>query len=124
VRSASVAGRETLDLFAAIDSKDIASFVACLTEDAVFRFGSAPPVEGREAIAAAVGGFFGTIAACSHTIHKVLWDGDTQVCEGNVTYERHDGTTVTVPFVDIFEYDGGLIAHYKIYIDISPLYAE
>ena len=27
-------------------------------------------------------------------------------------------------FTDIFEFDGDLIAHYKIYIDISPLLAD
>ncbi len=121
--SAVATGPDTTALFAAIDRKDTASFVAALTDDAVFRFGSAPPAKGREAIAAAVDGFFGTIAALSHTVHKTFWDGGTQVCEGEVTYERHDGSTVTLPFTDVFEYSGELIAHYKIYMDIAPLYA-
>lgn len=111
-------------LFAAIDARDGASFVAYLTEDAVFRFGSAPPVHGRDAICAAVDGFFATIAGCAHSITRTLRQGDTLVCEGDVTYRRHDGSEITVPFVDVFEYDGSLISHYKIYIDISPLYAD
>ena len=122
--SAADAGPDTTALFAAIDRKDTASFVASLTDDAVFRFGSAPPAQGRNAIAAAVDGFFGSIASLSHTVSKVLWDGTTQVCEGEVTYERHNGTTITLPFTDVFEYSGELIAHYKIYMDIGPLYAE
>ena len=123
--SSSVAtGPDTTALFAAIDRQDTASFVAALTDDAVFRFGSSPPAQGREAIAAAVGGFFGTIAGLSHRIDKVLWDGGTQVCEGEVTYERHDGSKITLPFTDVFEYSGDLIARYKIYMDIGPLYAE
>ena len=122
--SAATAGPDITALFAAIDRKDTASFVDALTDDAVFRFGSAPPVQGREAVAAAVDGFFGTIAGLSHTVSNVLWDGGTQVCEGEVTYERHDGTTVTLPFTDVFEYSGDRIAHYKIYMDIGPLYAE
>ena len=117
-------GPDTTALFAAIDRKDTASFVASLTDDAVFRFGSAPPAQGREAIAAAVDGFFGSIAALSHSVSNVLWNGSTQVCEGEVTYERHDGSKVTLPFTDIFEYSGELVAHYKIYMDIGPLYAE
>ena len=110
-------------MFAAIDMKDGAAFVSFLTEDAVFRFGSAPPVQGRDAIQAAVEGFFTTIAGCSHEIAKSLRQDVTVVCEGEVTYQRHDGSSVTLPFTDIFEYDGELIAHYKIYIDIAPLYA-
>ena len=83
------AGGDTGGLFAAIDARDGAAFVAYLTENAVFRFGSAPPVQGRDAIRAAVDGFFTTIAGCSH----------------------------------VMEYDGILIAHYKIYMDVAPLFA-
>ena len=116
-------GSGTGGLFAAIDAQDAASFVSYLTEDAVFRFGSAPPVRGREQIREAVAAFFATIAGCRHTISKSLRSESTLVCEGEVAYQRHDGAEVTVPFTDIFEYEGELIAHYKIYIDISPLYA-
>jgi len=111
-------------LFAAIDRQDTEAFVALLTEDAVFRFGSAAPVKGRDAIRAAVDGFFGTIAACSHTVNKTLASGTTLVCEGEVTYRRQDDREVTLPFTDIFEYVGSLISHYKIYIDINPLYSD
>jgi hypothetical protein len=42
--------------------------------------------------------------------------------EGEVTYIRPDGTTVTVPFANIFELRGTLIAVYRIFIDNSPLF--
>lgn len=118
------AGRDTGGMFAAIDAKDTTAFLGYLTEDAVFRFGSAPPVEGHEAIGAAVGGFFGTIAGCTHTIDRMIEQGDTLVCEGRVTYRRLDGSDVSLPFTDVFEYAGERIRHYKIYIDIAPLYAS
>ena len=118
------ARQDTSGLFAAIDAKDAEAFVGFLTADAVFRYGSSPPVQGRDAIRAAVDGFFGTIAGCSHAVKKTLVDDSTMVCEGEVTYTRLDGRKVTVPFTDVFEYDGDLIAHYKIYIDIGPLYAD
>ncbi len=118
------AGRDTGGLFAAIDRQDAAAFVGYLTDDAVFRFGSAPAVNGRDAIRAAVDGFFGTIAGCSHTLHNTISSGSTLVCEGEVTYTRHNGTEITLPFTDIFEYEADLIAHYKIYMDVAPLYAE
>ncbi len=117
------AGGDTGGLFAAIDAKDGAAFVAYLTENAIFRFGSAPPVQGRDAIQAAVEGFFATIAGCSHSVDNKLRQGDTVVCEGIVTYTRHDGSEIELPFTDVFEYEGILIAHYKIYMDVAPLYA-
>ena len=121
---ADAASFDTGGVFAAIDRQDTAAFVSFLSDDAVFRFGSAPPVQGREAILAAVDGFFGTISGLSHKVDNTLVRGSTQVCEGEVTYTRLDGTQITLPFTDIFEYDGELIAHYKIYMDVSPLYAE
>ena len=117
------AGSDTGGLFAAIDAQDSAAFVGFLTDDAVFRFGSAAPAEGRVAIRKAVEGFFGTIAGLSHSIDRTLREDDTLVCEGTVTYTRRDGSRVTLPFVDVFEYRGDLIANYKIYMDIAPLYA-
>jgi len=118
------AGGDTGDIFTAIDAKDGATFVSYLTEDAIFRFGSVPPVQGRDAIQAAVEGFFTTIAACSHEILNTLRQDDTLVCEGVVTYTRHDGSEISLPFTDVFEYEGSLVAHYKIYIDIGPLFAD
>ena len=119
-----VAGSDAGDMFAAIDAQDGAAFVAHLTEDAIFRFGSAPSVQGRSSIQAAVEGFFATIAGCRHTIFNSIRQNDTLVCEGEVAYQRHDGREVTLPFTDVFEYSGDLISQYKIYIDIGPLYAE
>jgi len=120
----SAASGDTGGMFAAIDAKDAEAFVGYLTKDAVFRFGSAPAVQGRDAIGAAVTGFFGTIAACSHDVQKLLSNGSTLVCEGEVTYRKQNDTELTLPFTDVLEYDGELISHYKIYIDISPLYSE
>lgn len=118
------ASRDAGGIFAAIDRQDATAFAGFLTEDAVFRFGSAPIVRGRDAIRAAVDGFFGTIAACSHVVHNTIARDTTLICEGEVTYRKHDGTEITLPFADILEYHGDLIAQYKIYIDIGPLYAD
>ncbi|HSD70662.1 MAG TPA: nuclear transport factor 2 family protein [Woeseiaceae bacterium] len=117
--------RRFLDaLFSAIDSSDAVRFADFLAEDALFRFGSAPPVHGRTAIRNAVAGFFSSIAGCRHTVHKV-WSGpDTLVCEGEVTYRRLDGSEISLPFADTFERRDKLITGYRIYIDIAPLYAK
>lgn len=109
-------------LFAAIDTKDTDTFLSFLANDVTFRFGSAPAVNGKESIRDAVDGFFSSIASSRHDLTNVLRDGAVQVCEGEVTYRRVDGSELSLPFTNVFEFDGPLIRHYKIYIDIGPLY--
>ncbi len=111
-------------LFATIDAQDAERFAEFLTEDGEFVFGSAPPVKGRPAVAEAVGAFFGSIAGLQHTIDK-FWDtGDQRIVEGRTRYTRHDGREVEVPFADVFDMDGELISSYRIYADVSALYAD
>jgi hypothetical protein len=112
------------DVLAAVDSKDVHRFVSYLTEDCVFRFGSAPAAVGRAAIGEAVGGFFESIAGCGHAVGNVWHDEGNMVCEGEVCYRRHDGSEITLPFVNVFEFCGELISNYKIYIDVGPLYTK
>jgi len=109
-------------LFASIDSMDTEGFLGFIAEDAVFRFGSSPAVSGHEGIRAAVEGFFSSFAALRHDLQQVITDGDYVACEGEVTYTRHDGSKITLPFVNVFEVDGDLISQYRVYIDIGPLF--
>lgn len=110
------------ELFRAIGRKDIDAYLAFMTPDAVFRFGSAPGIKGHDAIRAAVADFYDTFDSLSHELDRA-WSGpDTLVVEGRTTYRRHDGSRVTVPFADVFELEGDRIALYAIYADIAPLY--
>ena len=123
--NAAAAGKYRLDaLFAAIDRKDTDAFLGFLAPDAEFRFGSAASLHGHDAIRAGVDGFFTSIAGSVHAMDRVLADGNALACEGTVTYRRHDGSTITLPFTNVFEYSGDRICNYKIYIDIQPLYEE
>ncbi len=110
------------DLFKAVDAKDTERFLGFMTDEASFRFGSAPPAQGKAAIRAAVDGFFSTIAACQHVLARTVVDGDVIVCEGEVTYTRHDDSQISLPFANVFELEGELISAYKIYADAGPLY--
>ncbi|MBT8079172.1 MAG: nuclear transport factor 2 family protein [Gammaproteobacteria bacterium] len=110
-------------LFAAIDNKDMDGFLKHLGQTATFRFGSAPAVSGRNAIREAVAAFFESVAALKHELRRAIADGNVLVCEGVVTYTRHDERRVTLPFANVFEIEGGIINDYRIYIDIGPLYA-
>jgi ketosteroid isomerase-like protein len=111
------------ELFKAIDVCDVDRFLTFLDPDATFRFGSAPSVTGHDAITVAVTGFFETIEGLQHDLINTVSSGSMQVCEGDVTYTRLDGSNVTLPFVNIFEFDEGLICDYRIYVDVAPLYS-
>jgi ketosteroid isomerase-like protein len=111
-------------LFAVVDAGDAAAFIDLLTPDARFRFGNAPAIVGSDAIRSAVAGFFAAIASSRHELLDI-WNGaSTAVCEGMVTYRRHDGSTLSIPFANVFELKGDKIAAYRIYIDNSSLFSN
>jgi hypothetical protein len=47
---------------------------------------------------------------------------DAVICRGEVTYIRHDGSTLTVPFANVFRMDGDKVRDYRIYMDASALF--
>ncbi len=111
------------DLFNSIDAKDAQGFVEFLTDDATFYFGNAPGVHGSAGIADAVAGFFATIKALNHTLTLTIAKNDVVVCCGDVAYTRHDGSNVTLPFADTFLLHNDKVSEYRIYMDVTPLYA-
>jgi ketosteroid isomerase-like protein len=115
--------RDLARAFADIDSFDPDKFVAHLTEDVRFRFGNAEPVTGRAAVRDAVAGFFATIDGLTHHIRNSWMVGDIAIVQIDVEYRRKDGATVLVPNADILTYEGDLIRHWQIYIDVAPVYA-
>jgi ketosteroid isomerase-like protein len=104
-------------LFGVIDACDASRFVELLTSDARFRFGNSPTAVGTEAILAATASFFASIASCRHRLIRTWCGSNGLACEGEVTYGHLDGTTITVPFVNVLELRGTLICDYRIYID-------
>ena len=110
-------------LFATIDGKDTAAFLDFLADDGEFRFANAPAAVGHEAIGAMVGGFFAAIGGSRHRLIRTWGDADTAVCEGEVTYTRHDGSSLTLPFVNVFYLRGDKIQSYRIYIDNTALFS-
>jgi ketosteroid isomerase-like protein len=113
----------TDELYKAIDAKDTKRFLSYLTEDAQFRFANHPPAVGQAAIGAAVDGFFASIRGSRHAILHNWEPPGHLVSQGMVTYTRHDGSNLTLPFVNVFNMRGHLIQDYLIYIDATPLYA-
>jgi hypothetical protein len=80
-----------------------------------------PPVSGKKNVRDAVAGFFSSIKGISHKLTGTWSVDDMVFVQGESTYTRKDGTTLTVPFFDLFKMRGSLVSQYIIYIDISRL---
>jgi limonene-1,2-epoxide hydrolase len=119
-----VDGIDFKDLFASVDAMDTEGFLSFIDPEATFRFGSSEPVTGHEEIRLAVDGFFASFKALKHELQRTVTEGNVIACEGEVTYTRHDGSNVTLPFVNIFEVDDGIISLYRVYVDVGPLYSD
>ena len=116
--------RFTERVFALVDKRDADGFAALFAPDGLFVFGNADPIQGPAAIAAAVRAFVATINGLRHRIVNDWRVGADTVAELSVEYHRLDGKHVTVPAVTIFTRDGtGLITHYRIFVDLAPLFA-
>ena len=113
----------TTDLLADVDRMDAKAFASYLSEDCVLRFANADEVVGRDAIEGAIAGFFTTIKGLSHHVLD-QWDvDDTTIVQFETTYTRMDDRQVTVPAVTIYRRGADLIDDYRIYVDLSPVYA-
>ncbi len=110
-------------LFKAIDAKDTEGFAGFLTEDAVFRFGNNAPARGKRAVREAVAGFFAGVKSLRHTIRESWSQADAVVMHGEVTYTRHDGSQLSVPFANVFKLEGTLVREYLVFADVSQLWS-
>lgn len=110
------------DLLEAIDNSNTDTFASFLADDVIFRFGNARPVFGKAAVKKAVAGFFASIKSLRHNVDDIWHIKDVIIGHGMVTYTRHNDTTLTVPFANIFKMDGDMIKDYLIFADTSELY--
>ena len=114
----------TRDLFATVDSMDVAKIMALFAADARVVFGNGQPMVGTDEIAAGIAAFYDTIAGLRHGIVNEWNVGDDAIVEFKVSYDRKDGGQVTIPCVTIFRTDAaGKIDDYRVYFDVAPIYA-
>jgi len=64
------------------------------------------------------------IAGIKHHVLDVWAIDDVIVSRLDVTYTRHDGSTLTVPGVTIWGMRDRQIDDYRIYVDVAPLFAH
>jgi hypothetical protein len=111
------------DLLCCLDAKDSEGWLAFLAPDARFRFGNASIVEGKSAIGEAVTAFFASISGMRHNLVEVWDHSNTVIFRGEVTYSRLDGSTLTIPFLNVLKLEGSLIHDYLVYVDASELHS-
>jgi hypothetical protein len=115
---------DTRNLFATVDTMDVATIASLFAEDGRVVFGNGQPLVGIEAIRTGITAFFDTIAGQHHEVvteWKVL---DDTIVELKVTYDREDGQQITIPCVTIFHTDAAdKIDDYRVYFDVGPIYA-
>ena len=111
-------------IVAATDSADVGRLSQLVTDDVRLRFGSDEPTIGKEAMLSGAEAFFASIASIRHDIGALWTVGpDAVITEMTVHYERLDGSRLSLPCTDIFYLRDGLIADYRIYMDIAPVFA-
>ena len=111
-------------LFQALDAFDTNTFASFLTDDAIFVFANAEPVKGKQTIRDYVAQFFTSIAAIHHDVIETWAVPDAIISRGIVTYTRHNGTQLQVPFANVFRLRNERIQDYLIYVDNSQLYTR
>jgi ketosteroid isomerase-like protein len=111
-------------IFAAFDAKDIAALAALMTDDVRLQLGNADIVKGKAEFVEALQVFFGSAAAFWHSVIHVWSDVDAVIAELKVHYTRLDGTELTLPCCNVFRLRDGAVTDYRVYMDITPVYAE
>lgn len=106
-----------------IDSMDAQAFASHLSENCVLRYANNDEVVGRDAIEAAIAAFYTTIKALRHDVVEEWNIGNATIIQFECTYTRLDDRQVTVPAVSIFRRGDELIDDYRIFVDLTPVYA-
>jgi ketosteroid isomerase-like protein len=106
------------------EGKSVDEFVSFFTEDAIFCFGNAPPIIGRQGIRESSMLFRTKVKSFTHDIKSIYEQEDTVICEMDVTYTRHDGKVFTIPCMDIFRIEDNQCSELRIFMDVSPVFAS
>ena len=110
-----------------VDRKDAAGYAAAFVEDGWLRFGNNEPIAGRANIEAAIAGFFGAMQTLAHQPGRTTVAGNLLFLEAIVTYLRHDGKSVSVPAMTVYEMAETTVTplarRCNIYVDLAPLFA-
>ena len=113
---------DILALFHSIDTANVQTFLSYLHPEANFKFANMPVVSGTKNIGEFLTGFFSSIKGLKHKNLEIYELEGIRFVNGNVTYTRHDGSTLAVDYSNTFKLKDNKIKEYLIYVDNSELY--
>jgi hypothetical protein len=110
-----------------VDARDAERTAAFFADDVRIAFGNRPVITGRESARSSFSEAATAFRAVRHDTTGV-WtghDGEYQVVsvEAQVTYTLLDDRSVTVPCTSTLRIRDELIADYRVFIDITPVFA-
>ena len=114
--------RMVVAMCAAVDAGDPDTFGSYFAEDARYRFGNAELLHGRSAVVAATAGAVASLPWVRHTVDQVAHVGNQLFCRFTIETATPDGITVAMPCVTVIDMADGLIADYRVHMDISPAF--
>ncbi len=109
------------EYFAMADRLDPAELVTWYTDGASFRFANQPPAEGKAAIAAALGKFYGLITSMRHQKTGCWVDAESGAWEAVAHFVTKDGREVALPAVSTLRLRGGLVHDFRFVMDATPI---
>lgn len=112
-----------LEMFAAIDAKDSDRFATYLAPHCSFHFANQPAVRGAEGIRDYVRNFLASVESIRHVIEAQWEVPGALLCHGQVSYTRHDGSILEVPFANLLRTGPEGITEYRVFVDASGLRA-
>jgi ketosteroid isomerase-like protein len=110
-------------IFTAFDAKDVEALAAWMTDDVRLQIGNTPTVNGKAGFVESLQVFFTSVANVRHTVTHVSSDMDAVIAELRVHYTRLDGAELTLPCCNVFRTRDGAVTDYRVYMDITPVYA-
>jgi len=108
--------------FTALDAGDVSRAASLPAPDVSLRFGNDLVIVGRVDVSAQLAELMSALTSLSHEVCTMWAHDDTVICEVKITYERLDGSFLALPCVDIFRMSNDLIADYRAYLNITPLF--
>ena len=98
-------------------TRDVDTIVSGMTDDVVWHNMPLDPVEGVNAVAAAIGEFLSTVTSVDFRVDHIAADGETVLTE-RVDVMEMQGKTVELPVMGTFEVRDGKIARWRDYFDM------
>jgi ketosteroid isomerase-like protein len=112
-----------VDFYRRVDALDLEGTLAGFAPDASMRYGSMPPMVGREAVHGGLTWLYTYYRSITHEFRNVWVSDSTVVLEATVTYGHPDGREIALPVVSILEHRDGVVDDLRIFLDPTPIEA-